>query len=260
MPRIGKKKIEENRTAIETAALALFTAQGFHGTNIREIADRAEVSVGAIYTYYPNKEALFVDIVHNSERRLSDLRADMFLDVKEDPFSRKALRILADQVRSIVYDNPDYWRLMYIDVLEFNNAHFADKFQNLAEQFRNRLLKPFARTVAQPNWCGHEPGFVYATLYLNIMTYFLVEKLFAGHQHLGMDDEEAMDRIVDLAVRGLWGGKPSGTTAVKKRSGSTRGELASNTRAKDLAKISKSATRQKNASATSSKAVPRRKA
>ena len=207
MPRLGKKRIEENRDAIETAALSLFTSQGFHGTNIRDIADKAGLSVGAIYTYYPNKEALFVGVVHSAERRLSDLRADMFMDVDEDPFSRRALLNLADQVRMIVYDNADYWRLMYIDVLEFNNAHFADKFQNLAEQFRHRLQEPFAKTVVQPTWCGHEPGFVYATIYLNIMTYFLVEKLFAGNRHLGMDDNEAMDRIIDLIVRGLWAGE-----------------------------------------------------
>jgi len=207
MPKIAKRRIEQNREAIEAAALALFTSQGFHGTNIRDISERAGLSVGAIYTYYPNKEALFVGVVHSAERKLSTLRANMFLNDDEDPFSRKALRTLADQVRDIVYDNADYWRLMYIDVLEFNNAHFADKFQNLAEQFRLRLQSPFRKTTQNPKWCGHEPGFVYATIYLNIMTYFLVEKLFAGNHHLGMNDKQAMDRIVDLIVRGLWDGK-----------------------------------------------------
>jgi AcrR family transcriptional regulator len=40
-------------------ALELFTRQGFHGTNIREIARLADVSQGAIYTYYASKEAIF---------------------------------------------------------------------------------------------------------------------------------------------------------------------------------------------------------
>jgi AcrR family transcriptional regulator len=219
MPKIAKRRIEQNREAIEAAALALFTSQGFHGTNIRDISEHAGLSVGAIYTYYPNKEALFVDVVHSAERKLSSLRANMFLNADEDPFSRRALRNLADQVRDIVYDNADYWRLMYIDVLEFNNAHFADKFQNLAEQFRLRLQSPFKKTIQNPKWCGHEPGFVYATIYLNIMTYFLVEKLFAGNHHLGMNDKQAMDRIVDLIVRGLWDGKSESRDATARSAG-----------------------------------------
>jgi AcrR family transcriptional regulator len=215
MPKIAKSRIEENRQVIESAALALFTRQGFHGTNIREIADKAAVSIGAIYTYYSTKEALFASIVHNSERRLGDRRAEMFLAM-EDPFSPEGLMELAQNVRSIVYDHADHWRLMYIDVLEFDNRHFADKFQNLAEQFRQRLSGPFAKAVKHRGWCGQDPGFVYANIYLNIMTYFLVEKLFAGNQHLGVSDDVAMENIVALVLRGIWKVDPS------KRDGSAR--------------------------------------
>ena len=207
MPKIGKTRIAENRRALESAALSLFTAKGFHGTNIREIAEKAGLSVGAMYSYYPNKEALFVGVVHRSEQHLSDLRAKMFLNADDEPFSRRALRTLAEQIRLTVYDNADYWRLMYIDVLEFHNEHFADKFQNLAEQFRERLREQFGRTVQHPDWCGQEPGFVYANFYLNVMTYFLIEKLFGGDRHLGVSDKEAMEQIVDLYSRGLWSRK-----------------------------------------------------
>ena len=169
-----------------------------------------------MYSYYPNKEALFIGVVHRSEQHLSDLRADMFLNAEDDPFSTKALRTLADQVRATVYDNADYWRLMYIDVLEFNNEHFADKFENLAAQFRERLQQQFGRTVKHPQWCGHEPGFVYANFYLNVMTYFLIEKLFGGNKHLGVSDKQAMDQIVDLYTRGLWSRKPADSARLEK--------------------------------------------
>src|SRR5258707_14017083 len=54
-----KDRSQDKRRRIEAAALALFTTQGFHGNNNREIAKRAGVSTAAIYTHYPSKEALF---------------------------------------------------------------------------------------------------------------------------------------------------------------------------------------------------------
>ena len=54
------------------------------------------------------------------------------------------------------------------------------------------------------SWCGHEPGFVYATFYHSVITYFLIENLFGGKQHLGMPEDEAIDRMIDLAIKGLW--------------------------------------------------------
>jgi len=65
VPKIAKDRIEENQRRIMAAALKLFTKQGFHGTNIREIAEKVGVSTGAIYTYFPSKEAIFEGLVRS---------------------------------------------------------------------------------------------------------------------------------------------------------------------------------------------------
>jgi AcrR family transcriptional regulator len=52
MDEAGKKSL------ILNAALELFTAQGFHGTAVPEIARRAGVGTGTIYRYFPDKEGL----------------------------------------------------------------------------------------------------------------------------------------------------------------------------------------------------------
>lgn len=40
------------------AALELFSEQGYHGSSVREIANRAGLSVPGLYHYYPSKQAL----------------------------------------------------------------------------------------------------------------------------------------------------------------------------------------------------------
>src|SRR5215469_10483706 len=97
MPKIRPGRVAENQRRIEAAALALFTKQGFHGTNIRQIAEKAEVSTGAIYTYYATKEALFVSLVRNYDARMRPLRDQMFTTIK-DPFSKPDIRRLAAEI------------------------------------------------------------------------------------------------------------------------------------------------------------------
>lgn len=49
---------EQTRRMILETALALFREQGFDNTTIRDIAARADLSLGAAYYYFPSKEAI----------------------------------------------------------------------------------------------------------------------------------------------------------------------------------------------------------
>ncbi|HET9742561.1 MAG TPA: TetR/AcrR family transcriptional regulator [Terriglobales bacterium] len=203
MPKIAQDRIEENQRRIEDAALALFTRQGFHGTNIREIAQKAEVSTGAIYTYYPTKEALFVSLVGHYEERMKKLRDRLFQGIRA-PFAKQEIRRLAAEIRSMVYDNADYWLLMYIDVIEFSNQHFVFMFQEMPEKIRHRLGPALQKVKTQPGWSGRDPAFVFTSIYMYILQYFLIEKLFQGNRHLGVSDEQAIEFFVQLLAEGTW--------------------------------------------------------
>src|SRR4051812_7094329 len=50
---------EATRGALVGAALALFTANGFAGTSTSEIVRRADVTRGALYHHFADKEELF---------------------------------------------------------------------------------------------------------------------------------------------------------------------------------------------------------
>ncbi len=56
---------KENRyNTILKAAEELFARKGFHQTSIEEIADLAEVSTGAVYFYFKNKDDLLIKLMH----------------------------------------------------------------------------------------------------------------------------------------------------------------------------------------------------
>ncbi|MEW6349528.1 MAG: TetR/AcrR family transcriptional regulator [Thermodesulfobacteriota bacterium] len=59
-PEKPKRRIQQNaRTRILEAALAEFSAQGFHNSTIDSIAERADIAKGTVYRYFKTKNALF---------------------------------------------------------------------------------------------------------------------------------------------------------------------------------------------------------
>ncbi len=200
MPKLQHQDVERNQRKIEEAALRLFIHQGFHGTSVRDIADEAKVSLGNIYNYYKTKEDLFSSLVRRYEMRMSSLMRRNLVPVV-GKFDEASLKTLADAVREIVYRNPDYWRLMYIDVTEFGNRHFAHSFRELS-----KTLMRLGGAPAKRNGhirAGVDPELAYASIYLQFFTYFLVEKLFGGKQHLGMSDDRAVEQMILIFTQGI---------------------------------------------------------
>ncbi|MFZ0805744.1 MAG: TetR/AcrR family transcriptional regulator [Candidatus Sulfotelmatobacter sp.] len=200
MPKLLGDTVAENRRKIEVAALKLFTRQGFHGTTVREIARKGGVSMGKLYLYYPNKEDIFVALVQRMEQRMVQLRQTEILPHMQSP-DPDSLRKLGMAVGKVVSENLDYWRLMYVDVVEFRHKHFVNSYREIAGGLRTFSTALFQKAPI-PFPSDVNPGFAYVTLYLQFVTYFLVEELFGAKRHLGVSDAEAVDQFVRLYTRG----------------------------------------------------------
>jgi AcrR family transcriptional regulator len=200
MPKLLPRTVEKNKRKIERAALQLFTRKGFHGTTVREIAKKAGVSMGKLYIYYDTKEDIFIDLVHHLGRKMEAIRQKELIPLMAslDPDS---LRNLARAIGRIVSNNLDYWRLMYIDVVEFRHKHFIHSFREIAGG-----LRMYANAMIQKSKVTFPPGvdasLAYTAIYLQFFTYFLAEELFGAKRHLGMSDEEAIDQLVLLYTGG----------------------------------------------------------
>ena len=86
----------ESRARIVDAALHLFAEHGYDGTSVRMIAERAGVSPGLLYHYFPAKEALLRALF---EATMEDVRAsfaqrilDLFLAAKVADIPKRLLR------------------------------------------------------------------------------------------------------------------------------------------------------------------------
>ena len=181
-------------------------------------------------------------VVHSYQKRIRSWLAREF-ENSQEPFSRHNLEGLAHEIRSFVYDHADYWKLMYIDVVEFKNQHFAHSFHNVPEQFNWPLDAQLRKVAANSAWCGIDPGFVLATIYMQILTYFLVERLFGGEQHLGVPEDIAIRRMIDMALNGIWRKAAAGSVAAESQARRMR---STNKLGKPGKAVTKASSKRKN--------------
>lgn len=72
-PPPGSSEENDVKTRILEAATSLFSRKGYGSTSVREIVQAAGVTKPALYYYFANKEALFVELINMHMDRLSEL-------------------------------------------------------------------------------------------------------------------------------------------------------------------------------------------
>ena len=95
-----EKRLLEGKERIADAAATLFLSGGYHSTSVREIAQRAGLSVGSVFNYFTSKEEiLFFLFSRNQERTEATLRDQQaeFERLKAEGVNPKELLWLAYQ-------------------------------------------------------------------------------------------------------------------------------------------------------------------
>ena len=88
--RIERRK-EETRKKIVSAAMGLFTKQGFEQTTVDQIAEEADVARGTIFNHFPAKEAIVLEYVR---RGLKEAGPEMVKKVEKLPDTSTRLTAL----------------------------------------------------------------------------------------------------------------------------------------------------------------------
>jgi AcrR family transcriptional regulator len=93
-----EKRLLEGKERIAAAAANLFLDSGYHNTSVREISQKAGLSVGSVFNYFTSKEEiLFFLFSRNQERTEATLREQRaeFERLKEEGVEPKELLWLA---------------------------------------------------------------------------------------------------------------------------------------------------------------------
>jgi AcrR family transcriptional regulator len=198
----GRPPIPELRERILAAAEALFSTRGFHGTGLRDIAERAGVAVGNVYTHFPTKEALFEALMGDLERRYiaPDQPIPRALAAMTDfPDGLERLGAAAkEQVRRFA----GYIRLIYVDVIEFEGKHLRNLYGNMRARYEEIFERRFAQGKRSGRLSEVDPYVAVMMATIAYMHYFTVEHLFGVRAHYGLLDEQVVHEIARIITYG----------------------------------------------------------
>jgi len=90
MPQPHTDSVPDRRSQILDAALVCFAKRGFHQTSMHDISAEAGISVGLIYRYFENKEAVISAMADRHKREISE----MLQRAKQAPTLLESLEIL----------------------------------------------------------------------------------------------------------------------------------------------------------------------
>lgn len=73
MPKVSELHKERRREEILAAAQRCFAKHGYEGATVARLEAESGLSRGAIFNYFENKEALFIEIAARTSKRVTDV-------------------------------------------------------------------------------------------------------------------------------------------------------------------------------------------
>jgi AcrR family transcriptional regulator len=190
-------KGDRTRQAIEEAAYELFLEYGFSATSMRQIAERAGIALGGIYNHFTGKDEIFQTLIISRHPYLKIL--PILIDAPGDT-AEAFVRNSACAVQEELGSHPEFIKLMYIEVVEFNGKHFPKLYDTLYPQVLP-LLQRFTvpgsgvRDIQLPHLLRAFIG--------SIMTYYLTESLMSSDKLPPALREMSLEEFMDVFLHGI---------------------------------------------------------
>ena len=196
MPRSSQEKSLETRNRIVECAYTLFIEQGYNATAMREISNRAGVTIGAIYNHFPNKEAIWQEVFlthHPYHEFMPVLRA------AQGETTADVVYAMASGLNRELLKRNDLMNLLFIEIVEFNAKHvpvlykeILPDLQRIGSVFKERFsqLRDFPMPVLVRSFAG-------------LFFSYYITGLFIQQMHGLTSDDTTLRQMVDLYLFGI---------------------------------------------------------
>lgn len=139
-------RAELTRERILTAAAHVFTEYGYAAGTTNRIAERARISIGSLYQYFPNKDAILAELAVRHLDRGTWTRADQF-DLSAGSLEAAVRTLVRDAIDNH-RDDPRLLRIMIEEVPFHGNCSTRSTGTRRRASVRYAICSPATLTSA----------------------------------------------------------------------------------------------------------------
>ncbi len=189
-------KGEATRARIVEAAYQLFMSQGYHATSMRQIVEKAGITMGGIYTHFASKEAIWeaVFMAKHPYHEILTLLTQAGGETIGDYLQQTAALLVSG-----LGQRPDLLNLFFIELVEFNGKHLSIVYTQVLPEVA-RLGQIFSqkhgklRSVPLPILVRSFAGLFFS--------YYITEQVMP-REALALMGDHALETFVDIYLHGI---------------------------------------------------------
>jgi len=178
-------------------ALELFARKGVRGTTVRDLAQAAGVTEGALYVYFPSKEALLSALI---EQRNPGRGVREMIEQQRGVPIREALCNVGRSYLNEAFRNRQFLTLAMREAQE--NRELAGELGSYVRQALEAGVGLFRERIESGELRPHDPEVSFRMLQGSLQAHFLQQTLLAPPLPV-RDGETFLQGVVDLLLQGI---------------------------------------------------------
>ena len=147
MKKPQQQRAVETRGRILDAAEALFDERGYAKTSMNVLADRADVSIGGLYEWFPNKDAIVTAVAERHLEQVGDTILEQLASANTDDLE-SLISMVLETALAAHQARPKLHQFLYTEAprppeLQKKLKAFDDAIENaLAANLKERVWRP----------------------------------------------------------------------------------------------------------------------
>lgn len=195
---MGPSKGEKTRATILEASKKLILKKGYNATSMRDIAEEADITPGAIYNHFKGKEEIFETLIEES---IPLFQMNIRMDTIEITEPEETLRVAIRQVIEMMLSHEDYIRLGLIDAQERQGRNLRKIPPRMYPIFKGLIDKIVEK---DPDLFREMPVEKFLRVLVSLIFGYVYTEFVANPKEtLPLPDIDWVDALVDVFMYGV---------------------------------------------------------